>query len=221
MAATLNIGIHLRGANRPLTKRLLYNNTRGYHLSTPRQTHGRNTLIQYSSSPRLRQPSAQHGASPSSKRPFSVVPLIESTLTSTQHLFSAIHSTTGLPWYLTIPLIALSLNLVTRWPITIYTNKLAQRRAELSPILQAWYGRHTRDLGSQQANPPASPENVKKQVEKQFNKTSKRLFKAFRVQRWKDFLNLGILPIWLLNIEAIRRLSGGCCEVSYRVRGRR
>ena len=209
MAATLNIGIRLRIAtSRPLTKNLhLYYHTRSYHISTPRHAYRSNTLIQSSSSPRLRQPPAQHGNNPSSNRPLSIVPIIETALTSTQHLFSAIHST-GLPWFLTIPLIALSLNIVTRWPISVYTNKLAQRRAELAPILQAWYGRHSRDIGTRQTGPATSPEKAKKQVEKQLDQTSKRLFKAYRVQRWKDYLNLGILPIWLLNIEALRRLSG-------------
>ncbi|KAK3315379.1 hypothetical protein B0H66DRAFT_536248 [Apodospora peruviana] len=143
------------------------------------------------------------------KRSFSAISTIESALTTTQHLFSSIHATTGIPWFLTIPLIALTINLVTRLPITIYTHRLAQRRAELAPVLQAWYGRHARDVSRERHVLQRGQDAAKKETEKRFKRTTSRLFRAYRVQRWKDYLNLGILPIWVFNLEALRRLSGG------------
>ncbi|KAM7216863.1 hypothetical protein V8F06_007732 [Rhypophila decipiens] len=143
--------------------------------------------------------------------PTTPVPPIEAAITAAEHLISTIHSTSGLPWYLTLPLLALSLNLVTRWPITVYTNGINRRRTELKPLLTAAYRQIAMRIKAAAAkNDPHAPKAMlEARATRAFTKTYKRLFKAYGVQRWKDYLNLGILPIWLLNIQALKRLTGG------------
>ncbi|KAH8899718.1 hypothetical protein GQ53DRAFT_326346 [Thozetella sp. PMI_491] len=137
-------------------------------------------------------------------RSFSVQPLVETSVTTAQYLFSELHAFTGTPWYITIPLIALSINLVGRLPISLHTRMVAQRRATLSPLLRAWYARHAKDV----AKMPLEPQELKKKTDERFKATAKRVYREWGVQRWKDFTFLGILPLWLTGIEAMRRLSG-------------
>ncbi len=146
-----------------------------------------------------------HPLPATSSRPFSIQPFVEVSVATTQHLFTELHVLTGTPWYMTIPLIALSINLVGRLPISLYTRSVAQRRATLSPLLRAWYSRHAKDLSAT----PGSQEELRKKTDKRFKTTTKRMYKEWGVQRWKDFSFLGILPLWLTGIEAMRRLSGG------------
>ncbi|KAK3321409.1 hypothetical protein B0T19DRAFT_403951 [Cercophora scortea] len=145
-----------------------------------------------------------------SHRPFSAIAALETTLATTQHLFTELHHITHTPWYLTIPLIALSINLVARLPLTIYSRRVAQRRAELTPLLQAWNTRHQKDVSKLPPHlAPSTPEARTKEVVARFNKTSRRLFRAWGVPRWKDYASFAVFPVWLVGIESIRRLSGG------------
>lgn len=47
------------------------------------------------------------------------------------------------------------------------------------------------------------------EVVRRMKTTSKRIYKAWGVQRYKDFVGLGVFPVWLVGIEALRRLCGG------------
>ncbi|KAK0705399.1 hypothetical protein B0H67DRAFT_466655, partial [Lasiosphaeris hirsuta] len=143
-------------------------------------------------------------------RSFSAAAALDTTLLSAQDLFTGLHSLTGTPWFITIPLIALSINLVARLPLTIYTRGIAQRRAELAPLFRAWSARHTKDVVlNPQVSQRLTGDALVKEVEARFKKTSKRLFKTFGVQRWRDYTGLAVFPVWLLGIEALRRLCGG------------
>ena len=161
-----------------------------------------------SSASTLRGQHRPHNLQAQNSRAFSlssVAPYVEAGVSGTQQLFTELHVLTGTPWYVTIPLIALSVNLVGRLPITLYTRRVAQRRATLSPLLRAWYAKHAIAVGQDQT----PTEELKKRTEKLFKGTTKRLFREWGVQRWKDFSFLAILPLWLTGIEAMRRLCGG------------
>ncbi|KAM7206356.1 hypothetical protein V8F33_000642 [Rhypophila sp. PSN 637] len=192
--------------------------TRRYHVaSTACQTRGeKRPLIKSSllSRPRqnpftAKQARRDLSTTPDVVSPTSPYPLLESAITATEHLISTIHTTSGLPWYLTLPLLALSINLVTRWPITVYTNGINRRRTELKPLLTAAYHKIVMRIKAEAKNHPHAPKaQLEARATRAFTKTYTRLFKAYGVQRWKDYLNLGILPIWILNIQALKRLSG-------------
>ncbi|KAK3387720.1 hypothetical protein B0H63DRAFT_448534 [Podospora didyma] len=159
---------------------------------------------------------AQHRGGGDARRAFSVVSAVETTLATSQHLLSELHAVTGTPWWVVIPLVALSVNLVGRVPLTIYCRWVAQRRAELTPILRAWYARHAQDVRKEVIGlkQPASlgmpsPKVFAKETESRFKKTTKRIYKAFHVQEWKDYSSLAIFPLWLTAIESLRRLCGG------------
>ncbi|KAK3946444.1 hypothetical protein QBC46DRAFT_369792 [Diplogelasinospora grovesii] len=144
---------------------------------------------------------------PGTRRNITIAAAVETTITTTQHLFTELHHVTGTPWFVTIPLIALSVNLIARLPLTIYTRKVAQRRAELTPIIRAWSTRHVKDISKEARLVPGQAPN--EEVGKRLLKTSRRLFEGFGVQRWKDYSSFGVFPVWIISIESLRRLCGG------------
>lgn len=180
--------------------------TRGYHHITSYST----ALVQ--SSRQLSRPARKQLSTPTrysglgTRRTFIISTDFSGAIETTQRLYSAFHATTGLPWYLTIPLIALSFNLVTRLPITIYNQDVHRRRPELTTILRAWKDTHAKVI--QKNYPDLSPVQKDKLLKSEFDETSARLFRLYGVEKWKDYLNFSILPIWLFNIETMRRMSG-------------
>lgn len=166
--------------------------------TTPSTPHRPHTHLRPSPLPRL-PPSPL--TSPQA-RPFSDLPTaLSSALSLTQSLITTLHTTTLTPWYLTIPLLALTLHLAARLPLSLYSRRIHVRRARLVPLLQAWRARHTMAVA-------ASPER-KTDVAKRLALTTKRVYRVWGVQRWKDSVGLAALPVWLVGIEALRRMCGG------------
>lgn len=126
---------------------------------------------------------------------------LSSALSLTQSLITTLHTTTLTPWYLTIPLLALTLHLAARLPLSLYTRRIHVRRAGLVPLLQAWRARHTMAVA-------ASPAR-KDEVAKRLALTTKRVYHKWGVERWKDSVGLAAMPVWLVGIEALRRMCGG------------
>ena len=139
------------------------------------------------------------------QRSFHVGPAIGAALQGTQDLVVSFHELAHTPWFLTIPLIAVGISVLFRLPFSIYTQKIHQRRAALSPVLQAWNARIQYDIDAERV-PPARRET---EARTRFAAVSKRVWKRFGLQDWKLFTNVLGLPFWLLGIDAIRRLCGG------------
>ena len=133
---------------------------------------------------------------------------METTIALTESLFATIHAATFTPWYLTIPLLALTMNLFARLPLSLYARRIAIRRARLLPLFLAWRGRISRGIS---ADPDLGPSAEKRDAEysRQMKATSKRIYREWRVQRWRDFLPVAAFPVWLTGIEALRRMCGG------------
>ncbi|KAL2759731.1 hypothetical protein ACRALDRAFT_2062354, partial [Sodiomyces alcalophilus JCM 7366] len=106
------------------------------------------------------------------------------------------HATTGLPWYLTIPLFALGVNLTVRLPLQIYSRKIILGRSQLQPFLGSWTEFHKirrQDRGARAVHTM---------------KSHRRIFKDRGLQIWKAWApTLSIVP-WLLVTDATRRMTG-------------
>ncbi|RYP69045.1 hypothetical protein DL770_008323 [Monosporascus sp. CRB-9-2] len=152
---------------------------------------------------RFSSPFHRHGHQ--SKRCFHVGPAIGAAIQGSQDLILSIHNVTHLPWYLTIPLVALGVNLLFRLPFNIYTHRIQQRRAELAPILQAW----TKRIGDDIHRERVPPSRRRAEAKARFDRVTRRIWRKFGLQEWKLYGNLLGLPFWLGGIDAIRRLCGG------------
>lgn len=128
----------------------------------------------------------------------------------TAQTLSTVHQA-GLPWYMTIPLLAVAVNFTVILPVGYCLRTLTNKRAELSPFKLAWNVRH------QAATPPRPDVDRQSRLLKVslLNlKTQRRLYKTWGCQLWKTF---SILPVtfapFLLVTEALRQMSGA--PVSY------
>ncbi|KAG5940568.1 hypothetical protein E4U53_007568 [Claviceps sorghi] len=125
---------------------------------------------------------------------------------------SAIHGV-GIPWYLSIPLVAVAVNLTCRLPIQYYTRRLVVRRSELHPLVSAWSARHAaavaRPSGQQGGAAVQQSERQRRlRAAGLTEKSRRRIYKTWGVQRWKTLAPfLSMVPFVVVS-EALRRLCG-------------
>jgi inner membrane protein COX18 len=145
---------------------------------------------------------------PGSRRNFSLAQSIDAAVSEAAQLMTSLHAATGTPWYITIPLAALAVNICIRLPVTIYTRTLEQKRAPLSPLIIAWQSKHIRD--SAHENPVSQPSELRQIAEKRLAKTRRRIFRDHGLQQWKVYYlgPLSALPFFLTTIQGVRRLCG-------------
>ncbi|KAK4175656.1 hypothetical protein QBC36DRAFT_331073 [Triangularia setosa] len=138
-------------------------------------------------------------------RSFSVVSYFDMAISTTQDYLLFLHSSLGIPWYLTIPLFAISLNMLFRLPTRLYIQDIIQRRNRLKPLFEAFmlHGLHRRDRGKNYK----LDESLKMMPDVAF-KAHERFEKRWKLQNWRILAaQLAGFPLWLLGIEAIRRQS--------------
>ncbi|KAK3955509.1 hypothetical protein QBC32DRAFT_333339 [Pseudoneurospora amorphoporcata] len=142
---------------------------------------------------------------PSTRRTF-----VNEAVTTVEQLLLAAQANLHIPWYILIPGFGATISLIFRVPAAKYTQRLAQRRSLLKPVLMAWGRRHFVDVNyAKQADPIRHDFNPPEEIMKRMEKTSKRLLKEWGVQPWKQFVPFLAFPGWLVGIEALRRLCGG------------
>ncbi|KAI0198805.1 hypothetical protein F4808DRAFT_245761 [Astrocystis sublimbata] len=143
------------------------------------------------------------------RRSFHWQSTINTAIEGTQSLILTLHTTTHLPWFLTIPLAAIAVGVVFRLPAQIYTRVIVRRRSSLSVLLQAWNARISHDVARLSAGKNVSIESQAKQVEKRQAAVTKRIYKKLGLQKWRLYTGFAGLPFWLLGIDGFRRLCGG------------
>ncbi|KAI1424839.1 hypothetical protein F5Y12DRAFT_426758 [Xylaria sp. FL1777] len=130
---------------------------------------------------------------------------VGAAIEGTQNLIVDLHAVTHLPWFLTIPLMAFTVGAVFRLPFSIYTQRILQRRADLTTLLQAWSPRIQQDV--QREGIPAS--SRLSEVKKRQEKVLKRIYRKLSLQEWRLWGNVLSFPFWLIAIDGVRRLCGG------------
>ncbi|POR37995.1 Mitochondrial inner membrane protein COX18 [Tolypocladium paradoxum] len=118
---------------------------------------------------------------------------------------SSIHAA-GVPWYLSIPLVAVGVNVSFRLPVQHYTRRLVGRRNELNPLVAAWGSRHAATVP--RGRDEAAERVWRLRVAGLTETSRRRIYKAWGVQRWKTLAPfLSMLPFVVVS-EALRRLCG-------------
>ncbi|OAA54052.1 mitochondrial export translocase Oxa2 [Cordyceps fumosorosea ARSEF 2679] len=150
---------------------------------------------------RLAPSPSRHGPHQQQRRTLvneALTPLIDATA----HAFASIHHAGGVPWYLTIPLVALGINVAVRLPMQLYMQSLDRRRAAIRPLVVAWSSRHA-------SRPFAGPpERRTAHIVRETERSRKRVYKAWGVPLWKQFIPLSSMLPFVVVSEALRRLSG-------------
>ncbi|KAK0674738.1 hypothetical protein QBC41DRAFT_309459 [Cercophora samala] len=140
-------------------------------------------------------------------RSFSVINAFDTAIYNAQEYLLFLHSSLGIPWYLTIPLFAISLNALFRLPINIYIQKIARRQAKLQYLSHVFTTHEV--FSSLSRNPPEKANQMgdqRKRFAELKAKASKTFQRRWKLESWRAIAaSLASIPIWLLGIEAVRR----------------
>ncbi|KAI3395569.1 hypothetical protein diail_1081 [Diaporthe ilicicola] len=140
----------------------------------------------------------------SQRRNFGVADAAGYLLKGSELLITGAHEVTATPWFISLPLVAVVISGLIRLPLTLYTNSLQRRKAKLGPLIQAQYA--LIGLGLRRKAVPRVMERVTKAVKSR----RKKMFTAFAINESRSLWGgLISLPIFLSNLEVIRRLCGG------------
>ncbi|KAG5974470.1 hypothetical protein E4U58_002930 [Claviceps cyperi] len=146
---------------------------------------------------------------------------------STANAISSIHSNGGIPWWATIPLVGVAINVVWRYPAMRYARYVHNKQVELEPLVSAWRERHATNALLSHKPPAVDPEEPGRGQWKDIDKRSewiwahdhyrvlkltresrRRIYKTFGAQGWKKLPTfLSIVPLFFVS-EALRRLCG-------------
>ena len=120
---------------------------------------------------------------------------------------SGLHTVTGLPWVLTLPLTALIVRLAWSAPLSAYSKRAANQQVALRPLLEAWG--HTMKRKVMSKHSALGPKYCHDLVVKAIFKKRSEIYGRWGAQRWKLFLPFLQLPVFLMVMDSIRRLCGG------------
>jgi inner membrane protein COX18 len=146
---------------------------------------------------------------PASYRSFHASPrpqFLDAGVTTAHTLLETLHSSTGLSWVYTLPLAALTLRTTLILPLSIYSRRISQKQASLSPLVQSW--QHVlRDEVMHEAG-HMGPEISQQKLLWRMRQKRSEIYARWGCQIWKTMLPLVQLPVWLTAIEAVRAMCG-------------
>ncbi|KAK0759919.1 hypothetical protein N5P37_006995 [Trichoderma harzianum] len=112
----------------------------------------------------------------------------------------------GLPWFISIPLVAVGVNFSFRLPIQYYTRRLVVTRNKLTPLVTAWNSRHAATVPQGQGEDAARLWRLR--VAGLTERSRARIYKSWGIQRWKSFAPFLSMAPFIVVSEALRRLCG-------------
>lgn len=131
---------------------------------------------------------------------------LEPCFEQTYHLLAALHQLTGLSWVSTLPLAGAGIRIFVVGPLTLASHITTRRRLALQPLRHAWSHQLKHQVFAQHAaSGPAVCQRIWSRALKQ---KTKEIDARMGTQRWKDFLPWAQVPVFLLVIETIRKMSG-------------
>ncbi|KAI9848192.1 MAG: hypothetical protein M1837_000866 [Sclerophora amabilis] len=133
-------------------------------------------------------------------------PFIEPALLATHSLLDTLHSSSGLPWAATLPFAALVIRTSIVLPLAISNRRSLQRQLDLKPLLSAW--QHQIRIKVLRESGSLGPKACERLAKKATIVKQRDLYKRWNCARWKGFLALGQVPVFLIVIETIRRMCG-------------
>lgn len=124
----------------------------------------------------------------------------------THSIITGLHTITGLPWVITLPLTAILIRSCLILPLSVYSHNVRRRYISVTHLLCAWR-RPIETLVRSKYHEQGSQEHQRLQ-RLEFSLKRQELQKRFGVSRWALFLPLLQLPVWLVAVETIRKMCG-------------
>ena len=135
--------------------------------------------------------------------------VINEALQASHAIFETVHTYTGLPWGVTLPLTAVCFRLLFL-PVQYMIERNTQRRLSYQSVALAWLQEYRRQfIQKEQMDQKRYGPNVANQwtLEMQ-QKKEKQLKGRHGYQSWMGWLPWTFLPVWLINADVVRRLIG-------------
>ncbi|KAI5784729.1 60Kd inner membrane protein-domain-containing protein [Geopyxis carbonaria] len=156
-----------------------------------------------------RHPLPRLGLPPAARRDFhssrpAASPLA-TFLDTTTSLLTSTHAATGLSWSTLIPLTALTLRLLTTTPLTLYSRRTARKVLALQPVIAA----HTHIISRRLRTTTSEPAVWQRETRKAAWKKRAEVYRRWGCQRWKSWLSLGQVPVWVAASLTMRELAKG------------
>ena len=124
----------------------------------------------------------------------------------THTVLTGLHEFTGLPWAWTLPLTALLIRSLIFVPIGIYTHRNRERIIAVQPLSYAWHHILQRKVFKEHA--ALGPDQCTKILNAELKLKAAELKLKIGARPWKGLLPWLQLPVWLVVIETIRKMSG-------------
>lgn len=123
------------------------------------------------------------------------------------HAFiDSIHSVTSLPWVAVLPFTAIIVRTFITLPLTIYTRKNTQKQWDLTPLMTAWSHQIRKDTMRQKGH--LGPAVVARDAAKELRIKRRQIYRRWDCSRWKGFVPMVSLFVWLPVMETIRNMTG-------------
>lgn len=133
-------------------------------------------------------------------------PVVLEAIQITYQISQSIHSLSGTPWYLTIPLIAFLTRIFISLPIAIIQQRDTIQRVKLIPILQAWKFSFRREILEKMGD--QGPIQCQKLLRLKLREKRKELFTRYNCNFWKMSLGVVQIPVFLSIMDVLRRMVG-------------
>lgn len=138
-------------------------------------------------------------------RPFVTDALIFST-----GVLQGVHSLTGLPWGVSIPLTAVLVRLLVATPLQFSARIHARRKANLSPLLtsyKTYFDNILKERGLVNRTLMRSSQQ-EKEIRDFLKKKRSELYGRWQISHYAMFFPFLQIPIWLSFMEAVRAICG-------------
>ncbi|KKK25430.1 hypothetical protein P175DRAFT_0505302 [Aspergillus ochraceoroseus IBT 24754] len=123
-----------------------------------------------------------------------------------------VHSVSGLPWVLSLPLTALLVRMTVAMPLQIYSKVNARKERDLAPILTSWNKHYQTQIREKTklrpADKPLLQGEAVRLLAKDLKEQRKVLHSRWGVSRFWKPANFLQVPIWISIMESLRAMSG-------------
>lgn len=136
---------------------------------------------------------------------------IDESVLIAHSLLQGVHSVTNLPWVASIPLTAIIVRTVVAMPLQLWAISHRRTQTKLSPVLIAWGRLHQQNVmaKAKEEGEHLGPVLAQRQVDRRWKKTTRDLYKRWRVRPWANYVPFLQLPVWLSVMESIRWMVDG------------
>ena len=132
--------------------------------------------------------------------------ILETCYGLTHTVLTCLHSSIGVSWSVTLPLTALIVRSVVLGPLYIVSHNFTQRQIAIRPLSEAW--KHAIRSRVFHKHAELGPKACQRLVLSRYSRKLGDINKTHGTQPWKGFLLLLQLPVFLVVIETIRKMSG-------------